>query len=33
MWDLDSNKEVAFITRPSDLSTAENFVVTGFQLY
>jgi hypothetical protein len=30
MWDLDSNKEVAFITRPSDLSTAENFTATGF---
>lgn len=33
MWDLDQNLEVAFINRPSELSTSQNFVGTGFQLY
>lgn len=32
MWDLEQNKEVAILNKPSELFTFNNFVNTGFKL-
>jgi hypothetical protein len=33
MWDLEVNKEVTFLTKPSAFSNYQDFVVTGFKTH